>query len=292
MSDASSGLRRSLATPGRSPIAYRQFGSGPGLVILHGMMETSADHVDLARRLSTQFTIYLPDRRGFGDSRPQAFSAGLDAEAGDLELLLAATGARAVMGISVGALISLRALVKPTVIQTAVIFEPPLSVDGSAPLDWIADAKNRLAREDRIGAMVSAMVGAKMGPPAFEKMPFWLLKLITAAFVRIGGPKSPAPYVELAPTLAHDADLVLEAADTHADYGEVATPILLLGADGSPEYFGTALGRLDGVLRAATRVVLEGKDHQVTGNRGRGGDPDAVAAQVVPFILRALEQAR
>lgn len=273
-----------------SPIAYRQFGSGPGLVILHGMMETSADHIDLAQRLATRFTVYLPDRRGFGDNRTQDFAADLDAEARDLEQLLEATGARAVMGISVGALISMRAMLNPTLLQAAVIFEPPLSIDGSAPLAWIADAKEHLARGDRIGAMVSAMVGARMGPPAFEKMPFWLLKLITRMFVRIGGANSPAPYVELAPTLAHDADLVLEAAGAAPDYADCTAPVLLLGADGSPDYFRAALDHLDGVLPTVTRVILKGRDHQVTGNRNRGGDPDAVAAEVAPFLQCALER--
>lgn len=51
-------------------ISYRETGQGPGLVIVHGAMQTSHSQLELAEALATDFTCYLPDRRGRGDSGP------------------------------------------------------------------------------------------------------------------------------------------------------------------------------------------------------------------------------
>ena len=51
-------------------IGYRQLGRGPGLVMLHGSMESSSSHLQLAQELADVATVYLPDRRGRGLSGP------------------------------------------------------------------------------------------------------------------------------------------------------------------------------------------------------------------------------
>src|SRR5260370_21923449 len=45
-------------------ISYRQLGHGPGVVMLHGSMESAQSHMQLATALADAFTVYLPDRRG------------------------------------------------------------------------------------------------------------------------------------------------------------------------------------------------------------------------------------
>ncbi|HLY30190.1 MAG TPA: alpha/beta hydrolase, partial [Ktedonobacterales bacterium] len=47
-------------------IGYRQLGHGPGVVLLHGAMETAQSHMQLATAMADAFTVYLPDRRGRG----------------------------------------------------------------------------------------------------------------------------------------------------------------------------------------------------------------------------------
>lgn len=51
-------------------IGYRQLGQGPGVVMLHGAMESAQSHMQLATALADAFTVYLPDRRGRGLSGP------------------------------------------------------------------------------------------------------------------------------------------------------------------------------------------------------------------------------
>ncbi len=47
---------------------YRKYGSGPPLIILHGLYGSSDNWVTIARKLSDEFTVYLPDQRNHGQS--------------------------------------------------------------------------------------------------------------------------------------------------------------------------------------------------------------------------------
>jgi esterase len=47
---------------------YRKYGSGPPLVILHGLYGSSDNWVTIAKRLGDNFTVYLPDQRNHGQS--------------------------------------------------------------------------------------------------------------------------------------------------------------------------------------------------------------------------------
>ena len=58
-------------------IGYRQVGSGPGLILLHGGMQSSRSFTNLAAALSDAFTVYVPDRRGRGLSGPHGENYGL-----------------------------------------------------------------------------------------------------------------------------------------------------------------------------------------------------------------------
>ena len=47
---------------------YREFGSGPPLIILHGLYGSSDNWVTIAKKLADSFTVYLPDQRNHGQS--------------------------------------------------------------------------------------------------------------------------------------------------------------------------------------------------------------------------------
>src|SRR5438874_1780773 len=54
-------------------LGYRQYGQpshGPGVVLLHGAMESAQSHEQLAQALDDAFTVFVPDRRGRGLSGP------------------------------------------------------------------------------------------------------------------------------------------------------------------------------------------------------------------------------
>ncbi len=47
---------------------FRKYGSGPPLIILHGLYGSSDNWVSLAKSISDKFTVYLPDQRNHGQS--------------------------------------------------------------------------------------------------------------------------------------------------------------------------------------------------------------------------------
>ncbi len=47
---------------------YRKYGSGPPLIILHGLFGSSDNWASIAKKLSDTYTVYLPDQRNHGQS--------------------------------------------------------------------------------------------------------------------------------------------------------------------------------------------------------------------------------
>ena len=79
-------------------IGYRQMGSGPGIILLHGGISSSQYFMKLGSALSDEFTVYIPDRRGRGLSGPFGNNYGLQREVEDLEAILKKTGAHYLFG--------------------------------------------------------------------------------------------------------------------------------------------------------------------------------------------------
>src|SRR5260370_37800186 len=90
-------------------IGYRQLGHGPGVVLLHGAMESAQSHMQLAEALADTFTIYLPDRRGRGLSGPYGKDYSIHKDGKDIDALLTKTVPHYLFGVSSGGLIWLQA---------------------------------------------------------------------------------------------------------------------------------------------------------------------------------------
>jgi hypothetical protein len=128
---------------------------------------------------------------------------------------------------------------------------------------------------------------AQMGPPVFQTSPRWLLRAITWLSIRIAGPSKAGgeqSFDDLASTLPRDGGLVREMAETVENYRGLSKPVLRLGGSASPNYLKTALSSLGEVLPDGRRVELAGMGHQGTGNKNRGGQPEAVAMALKRFF--------
>src|SRR2546425_9711350 len=167
-------------------IGYRQLGRGPGLVVVHGAMESAQSHMQLAEALADSLTIYLPDRRGRGLSGPYREDHSIETDVQDMAALLAKTHAHYVMGVSSGAIIWLQAAPTLPAIRKAVIFEPPLPINGSLPTDFVQRYEREIAQGDVAAALVSAMKGTQMGPPIFNIIPRGVLERLTTTMMASG----------------------------------------------------------------------------------------------------------
>ena len=254
-------LKGSVRSADGTTIGYRQYGDGPGLIVVHGGMKAAQHLSVLAADLGHRFRVYLPDRRGRGMSGPYGAGYGIRREVEDIQALAAATGSRLIFGHSAGALITLRAAVATPALDRVALYEPPLPVNGSVPAGWVPRFDREIAAGKRAAAAATALKGSRLDP-TFARLPRWLLLGVVAAGIRAEHPGADEVSIaELIPTMHFDVQIAEEMADTASAYAALTAPVLLLGGTRSPGYIGVALRELEAALPNVRRTTLKGLDH-------------------------------
>lgn len=268
-------------------ICYYQLGHGPGLVMLHGIMESANNHSDLALALADNYTVYLPNRRGRGLSGPYGEHYSLQTEIEDLDALLIRTGAHYVFGISLGGLIALHAALQLSSIRKAAIFDPPICFNGSVSHDWLKRYREEMKQDKVAAALVTSMLGAQMGPSLFRRLPRRILEFLTTTMIANEEKKASFDDITfrmLAPTLHYDGELVVETSDKLEEFRTLQTEIFLLGGDRSPSYMKNALYSLEKTLPNSSRVEFKKMGHEGSGNVVHRGQPQRVEQELRKFF--------
>jgi pimeloyl-ACP methyl ester carboxylesterase len=272
----------SVTSKDGTTIGYRQYGHGPGVVLLHGTASSGYNHIQLAEALADAYTVYVPDRRTLGLSGPYNKDYSIQKEVEDLDALLTKTGAHHVFGVSSGGIICLQAALTLPAIHKAAIYEPPLFING-APTAVLARFEQEMAQGKVAAALITGMKGAQMGPPIFNVIPRRLLELLTNMAMKSEDKKGSGSYVPmraLAPAMHYDFQLVVEMSDKLENFRAVRAEVLLLGGSKSPAYLKVALDALENVLPHVTRVEFPGLGHAASWNTDRGGQPEPVAQEL------------
>ncbi len=280
-------IKGAVVSKDGTTIGYRQLGRGPGLVVLHGAMESAQSHLQLAEALADSYTVYLPDRRGRGLSGPYGRDYSVQEEVEDLDALVSKTGAHYIFGVSSGAIISLQAALTLPAIHKAAIFEPPLMFNGLAPTRWLTRFDNEIAQGKVAAAMITGMKGAEMGSPMLNLIPRWLLERMTTMMMASEDKKASGDDVTmrmLAPTLHYDFQLVIAMEGALESFRTLPADVLLLGGSKSPAYLTRAVDALEKVLPHVTRVEFPGLGHEASGNSDRRGQPGRVAQELRRFF--------
>lgn len=268
-------------------IGYRQLGHGPGVILVHGAMESAESHMQLAEALADRFTVYAVDRRGRGVSGPYGANYSIQSEVDDLDALLTATGAHDVFGVSAGGLIALQAALTLPAISRVALYEPALIPANSGMTGWLKTYDQQIAQGKVAAALVTGMKGTQMGPAIFNLMPNWLLERMTAKMMDSEDKKA-APgamtFRTLAPTLHYDGTLVAEMAGSLERFHAMSKDALLLGGSKSPAYLKQALDDLERTLPHMRRVTFAGLDHGGSGPTQMGGKPALVAQELRRFL--------
>jgi pimeloyl-ACP methyl ester carboxylesterase len=273
-------------------ISYRQVGHGPGVVILHGAMESAGSHTRLAEALANTFTVYLPERRGHNLSGPFSKDYSMRKEVEDLDALLTKTGAHYVFGVSAGGIICLQAALSLPALHKVAVYEPALIVNGSASTAFLKRYDQEIVQGKVAAALVTGMKAAQLGPPVFNAIPRGLLELLTTLALKQEDKKARAGEVTmrmLAPTLHYDFQLVDETAESLVSFKAVQAEVLLLGGSESPAWLKAALDALEKVLPHVKRIEFPGLNHGGSSDdssTNRGGQPELVAKELGRFFLK------
>lgn len=274
-----------------TPIGYRQYGQGPGIVLVQGAMGTAQNFSTLAETLSDTFTVYVPDRRGRGLSPlPYHQDHTIKRDVEDLVALLAKTGTHNVFGLSSGAVISLAAAIDSTAIHKLAVFEPPLFEKRPLPTAELARFDRAIAQGNVAAALAAAGKAVQM-TPVLNYIPNWLLTFLTSRMLASEArqPEGDSPTMrELATTLQYDLRDVSEMHGKPQQWNAIRAEILLLGGSKSPAYLKADLDALEKVLPPATRIEFAGLGHAASWNydkqRNPGGKPELVAQALRQFF--------
>ena len=272
-------------------IGYYRLGRGPGLVLLHGSMESARSHTQLAQALADAFTVYLPDRRGRGLSGPYASDYSVRQEVDDLDALLTETGAHNVFGVSASGLVALEAARRLPAVHKIAVYEPAL-LTSKQRNDWLVRFDKEMAEGDVAAAMVTSMKGLQLAPPIVNIMPTRLLVAATNLALKSEDKKAVPGEITmrmLAPTLHYEGALIAEMTGAVERFRSVRADVLLLGGSKGLRLFQPGLDTLERALPNARRVVFPGRDHGASADvssRNRGGKPDVVAAELRRFFTQ------
>jgi pimeloyl-ACP methyl ester carboxylesterase len=134
-------------------LAYEERGTGPGVVVVHGMASSAADWLYLAEPLEPEARLVVYDRRGYGASgAPETYErTTVNEQAEDLAAVIRALelAPAVALGVDLGALAVIDVLRRhPGLVEAAVLVDPPLYA--FVPEATEALAAERLALEDAL----------------------------------------------------------------------------------------------------------------------------------------------
>ncbi|TDW75142.1 alpha/beta fold hydrolase [Kribbella pratensis] len=267
-------------------IGYYKTGQGPAAVVLHGSMESARSHTLLAEALASDFTVYLPDRRGRGLSGPHRADYTVRTEVEDLEAVLTAAGADRAFGVSAGGAVVLEAA-RTLPLQQIALYEPAIVADGAPHREWLIRFDQEIARGDLAGGMVTSMFGFEMAPAFLKVIPRGLLRRMTEKMLVKEERQAPADAItmrRLAPTIHAEGTIVAELGGTFDNFRTVAADVLLMG--GTKGLAGLKPGRatLEKVLPHCRRIEFDGYDH------GSSSDPGGVNPTGKPEAVRRIAE--
>jgi pimeloyl-ACP methyl ester carboxylesterase len=265
-------------------IGYRQLGQGPGLVILHGSLSTGYYHLQLAELLADTFTVYLPDRRGFGLSGPGGKGDGIEQDVADVAALLTHTGARYLFGVSLGGVISLKAALTLDMLQKVAVYEPPLFAESATPRAFMERYTREMARGDIAAALTTVMKAAPLISDGFSAMPRWLLTPMTKRMMAFQVNSNYPSFRALAPTLAHDGQVIVQMSGEQARLRDIHAKVLLLGGSKSTTFLKRSLAGVAAAMPQARRIELPGINHGSAWNTEVRGAPAPIAMTLRAFF--------
>jgi pimeloyl-ACP methyl ester carboxylesterase len=268
-------------------VGYRQMGSGPGLILLHGGISSSQYFMKLGAVLSDEFTVYIPDRRGRGLSGPFGDNYSTQKEVEDLGAILKKTDAHYIFGASSGGLIALQTSITSQDIHKIATYEPLVYAD-KFEMDKFNASVQHFDKELSEGKDVTAMVDITKanGHPqgVFYKLPDFIMKIIfklvlTQDTMRVKG--DDVSIEDLMPTLKFDVQLVNETEGKLDKFKNVQAEVLLIVGSKSSLLIKHSLETLEKLLPNFKHIELQGLDHDSAQNYGK---PEIIAQEIKQFL--------
>jgi pimeloyl-ACP methyl ester carboxylesterase len=276
-----------VRAPDGTRIGFRSIGNGPAIILLHGGLQSSLNFTMLAKALSTDFKVYVPDRRGRGLSDPYQEQDNLLTEAEDLLMLINTTGAKQIFALSSGAIITLQVALMGQTLQRIALYEPPIPVDNGVLKKTQADYANAMHKGNLGKAFITILKGT--GDPGDKSFLNVLPAFITVPLINIliklqkkKKDEAELALAELIPTFHYDSKVVNDSLPLIEKAKDLKADVLLLGGTKSQHYLSVALDSLEKSIPHHTRIEFEKLGHVAADN---DESPLVIAETLRKFFL-------
>ena len=248
-------------------IAVECAGAGPTLIMVHGGIGDRTRWTPMFPLLSSDFTVCAMDRRGHGASG-DAPDYSLQKEAEDVASVVhSRSGTVFVLGHSYGGVAALEATFLTNRISKLILYEPPLQEPRDRNLA-VAETIDRMIKD---GAREQAVVT-------------FLTEVVQQSPREVASMKSRPVWPELVATIDSQPRQMRALAayrfDTERMRNVRMPTLLLIGGDTTSPYAKQAIDSLQRSLPNATRVVLEGQQHNAMDSAR-----ELLAKAIITFLL-------
>ncbi len=276
-------ITSSVISKDGTTIGYRQYGKGPGVILVHGSIMTTQNFMKLAVALSDTYTVYVPDRRGRGISGPHGNHYCLDRECEDIAALVNKTGAQNIFGLSSGAVVALHSALMLPSLHKIALYEPALLINGARPNAFVARYERELS-QGKLGAAFVSIIKGTADTMSVGMVPRFILTPLMSFLMSLQAKKpekDEVPLATLIPTMHYDAMLIAETEGQSDRYKQLQSEVLLLGGSRSYNELKISLAGLKKILPQCRSIEFPGVGHIAADNSGK---PDMVAKELKDFF--------
>ena len=238
-------------------ISFVTTGRGAPVIVVSGVLSTTADFTSFAKALGRTHTVHTVERRGRGLSGPQGDDYSMIKECEDIAAVQAATGATLIFGHSYGGLIALEAARSSQVYRKVAVYEPGVSVAGSIGLGWIDDCKAKLAKGKPLEAFAAFSIAA--GPRRARRTPLWAMTLLLPLFISAADRRQ---MFALLPANLREHKVIGQLDDSYPRYGQLQADVLAMcGGKSDLDWVGLAMDALASALPSVMVKAFPKLDH-------------------------------
>lgn len=211
--------------------------------------------IALSKGLGEGWAVDVYDRRGRGQSSEQPHNYSMATEIADVRTIMDATGARNIMGHSLGGAVALNAAQgfagTPHQPDKLAVYDAAVNIDGSMDTGWIKGFEDSVNAGDINQAMAKMKRGMEAGT-ALARVPEPILVGLMAVVSRT---KVNKLFRDLLPTGVGELKAAFDESDTPRDFSVLPPNTHFMVGKKSPQFYKVAAARLNRAVPGSTLEV-------------------------------------
>jgi pimeloyl-ACP methyl ester carboxylesterase len=206
----------------------------------------------LAKGLGNEWAVDVYDRRGRGNSTDQPSDYSMATEIADVRTVMDATGARNLLGHSLGGSVALNAVQEFTgsgyVPDKLAVYDAAVNIDGSIDTDWLDSFENAV-NNGNVGHALAHMKKATKPGTAIARIPEPVLAGLMALVSRT---KLNRMFSEVMPSAVGELRAAYSEADHARDFSTLPANTHFMAGGKSPSYYKVTAQRLHAAVPGST----------------------------------------